>query len=146
MNQPKKWLFPTLLLLIFAISLSGFYLLRKKNDESLFATVTLRCARCDNALVTRISFGGFDATIGGAPCRILSAEPTPSECFEIKNGAPLYFSSRLFSDVIFTATLRAISRDGALYADEVFLSPGGRVLLSSARFHGECEILSVKVG
>lgn len=145
--RASKGLFLSLaVFLVFSISLLGAFWGREKRDGTLYATLTLRCGGCDNALIARIPTDAFDATLGESTCRVLSSAATASECCEIKNGVPLYYPSRLFSDLTFTVSVKVTKRDGALYASGVFLSPGGRVLLSSTHFHGECEILSMKVG
>lgn len=146
MRASKGLVLSLAVFLVFSLSLLGAFLGRDKKDGARNATLTLRYGRCDNALALCIPTDAFDATLGGGVCRVLSSASAPSKCCEIKNGVPLYYPSRLFSDLSFTVSVKVTERDGALYADGVFLSPGGRVLLSSAHFHGECEILSVKVG
>lgn len=137
--------FLLLLLSVFLLSLFGGLIFRGKAQTPSLATVTL-CARfCDNALAESLSCEEESATVDGAPCRILSLSVRASTVTREEGGVPVRFPSRLASDVFFEIETEVSVKDGLPYAADAFLSPGKRVLLSSSVFHGECEILAVKV-
>ena len=142
MRRRSFWL---ILLSVFSLSLFGALLFRGKASEPALATVTV-CARfCDNALAEVLESKEAEGTLDGAPCRILSVTKEASTVVKEESGAPVRFSSRLFSDVFFVLETEAVVKDDLPYAADAFLSPGKRVLLSSPLFYGECELLSVKV-
>ena len=146
MRASKKRVFPLILLFVFLFSLFGFYLFGSKENESHTLYLTLRRARCDNALALRLTDGEYTGTLDGTPCKILSVRCEPSVCYAYENGESRRYTSCLFSDVTLTLTLEGSVRNGMPYADGTFLSLGKRVHLSSAAFYGECEIISLKVG
>lgn len=132
--------------LTLAVSALGAFLLRPKKSLSVSVTVTVRFQHVDNALsLSSVPFP-TNAVLDGASCRVLSFASTPSEISEMKDGELFTYPSLLFSDITATVSLLAVERDGLLYADEAWLSPGKEISLSCPYFYGYGEILGILRG
>jgi len=130
--------------LLFLTGAVGYRALNAAPRETFSVTVLLRVQHLDNALAERLRGGEYTATLDGASATVKDLEITPAVLSENSNGKAHYYSSMLYSDAVFTLSMRAQRRDGVCYADGVLLVPGKKVLLHTPIFDGYTEILTVK--
>ncbi len=140
-TMKRKALFVLFLLLLFALSLLGYFFTK---EERILLPLKLTAVGkdCDNSLCEQLPSVPFEAVLDGIPCTVLNYEISPHQKRDSITG--VLYSSRLSSDIVFHVILLGEKREGVFYADGKYLAAGKKAIFTSQEWEQTVVFLSIK--